>query len=78
MVFGSIASATSCEPFRCAIAALALSYFGSHHLKIKHKQYLDMVRWAEDPEESVVFVPASSYSKNKGVINDDVSEQPSY
>jgi len=77
MVFGSVASTTSWEPFRRAIAALALSYFGSHHLKIKHKEYLDMVRWAEDPEESVVFVPASSCSNNKGVINDDGSEQPS-
>ena len=44
MVFGSVASATSWEPFRRAISAFALSYFGSHHLKINHKQYLDMVR----------------------------------
>ena len=44
MVFGSVASATSWEPFRQGIAALTLSSFGSHHLKIKHKQYLDMVR----------------------------------
>jgi hypothetical protein len=58
MVFGSIASATSWEPFRRAISALALSYFGSHHLLENHKAYLDMVRWSEPPEASVVFVPA--------------------
>ena len=77
MVFDSVTSATAWEPFRQASVVLALSYFGSRHLKIKHKQYLDMMRWAEDPEESVLFVPASSCSKNKGVINDDGSEQPS-
>ena len=53
MVFGSVASATSWEPFRHAIAALARSPFGSHHLKIKHRQYMDMVRWAEGPKEPV-------------------------
>ena len=71
MVFGSVTSATYWEPFRRDIAALALSYVGSHHLKTKHKDYLNMVKWAEEPGESVDFVPASRCSKNKGVINKD-------
>ena len=65
MVFGSVASATSWEPFRRAIAAPALSYFGSHHLKTKHKKYLDMVKWAEEPEVSVVFCPSSKLSEEQ-------------
>ena len=77
MVFGSVASATSWEPFRQAIAALALSYFGSSQLRIKHKKYLDMVKWADEPDESVHFVPAKGCSKNKGLINEDGSEKPS-
>lgn len=77
MVFDNVASATSWEPFRQAIAVLAFSYFDSNHFKIKHKGCFDMVRRAQDPEELVVFVPVSSCSKNKGVINDDGSDQPS-
>ena len=50
MVFGNAVSATSWEPFRRAIAALALSYFGNKCLLKKHKKYLDMVRWVKPPD----------------------------
>ena len=77
MVFGSIASASSWEPFRRAISAVALAYFSSHHLLEKHKAYLDMVRWSEPSEASVVFVPAQQCLKNKRIIRDDGTEEPS-
>ena len=77
MVFGSIALATSWEPFRRAISALALSYFGSHHLLEKHKAYLDMVRWSEPHKASVIFVPAQQCLKNKGISRYDGTEKPS-
>jgi hypothetical protein len=64
IVFGSVAPETSCEPFRRTIAALALSYFRPYHLKTKHKTHLDMVQWAEKPEESVVFFPSFKFFKN--------------
>ena len=77
MIFRSIASATSWEPFRRAILAIALSYFGSHHLLEKHKAYLDIVRWSEPQEASLVLVPVQQYSKNKGIIRDDGTKEPS-
>ena len=44
MVFGSVTSATSWEPFQRAISALAEFYFGKLYLKTKHKKWLDMVK----------------------------------
>ena len=43
MVFGSVASASSWEPFRQAIECLAAVYFGNKSLAIKHEYWLDMV-----------------------------------
>ena len=43
MVFGSIASASSWEPFRCAIEALSAVYANRPDLVQKHKRYLDMI-----------------------------------
>ena len=37
MVFGGVASVTSWKPFRRAITALAISYFGNRYLVSKHK-----------------------------------------
>ena len=73
MVFGSVASATFWELFRRPFATLALSYFGSHHLKARRINHLNMVKWADDPEVAVVFVPVSSFPKNKSVVNEDES-----
>jgi hypothetical protein len=44
MVFGSIASASSWEPFRRTIEALSRIYANRPDLVIKHRRYLDMIR----------------------------------
>ena len=77
MVFGSVASATSWEPFRRAIAALAVSYFAKRILVEKHRKYLDMLRWSDPPTSEVTYVQASACSKNPGIFNADGTEQPS-
>ncbi len=46
MVFGSTASASSWEPFRCAIQALSVVYAHCRDLIKKHKKFLDMISWA--------------------------------
>ena len=45
MVFGSIASASSWEPFLRAIEALSAVYENRPDLVAKHKKYLDMINW---------------------------------
>ncbi len=45
MVFGSMTSASSWEPFRQAIEALSVVYADRPDLVIKHKYYLDMISW---------------------------------
>ena len=46
MVFGSIASASSWEPFLCAIEAMSVVYANRPNLVMKHQKYLDMIQWA--------------------------------
>jgi len=77
MVFGSVASATSWEPFRRAIAALATSYFTRSCLRQTHKKYLDLIRWHEPPNEGLKFVQADKDSKNLGIIDDNGRERAS-
>ncbi len=45
MVFGSTASASSWESFRQAIEALTEVFANRPDLGIKHKKYLDMLKW---------------------------------
>ena len=73
MVFGSVASASSWEPFRRAIAALALYYFGNWCLVKNHQKLLDMIKWDPIPPDDTVFVQAQACSKNRGIINDNGS-----
>ena len=69
MVFGSIALASSWEPFCRAIEALSVIYANRPDLVKKHKNYLDMINWAEiDP--SVELTKAVTFSINKGVLDD--------
>jgi len=75
MVFGSVVSASSWEPFRRAISGLAESFFGSEELVDKHREYLDMIRWDDEPDENVRFAPAKECSKNKGIRNEDGTER---
>ena len=77
MVFGSVASATLWEPFRRAISVLSESYFGKLYLKKEPKKWLDMVKLSPPPEKDVRFVQAESCSKNRGVKNDNGTDQPS-
>ena len=60
MVFGSVASASSWEPFRRAIQCLALTYFANKSLVVKHKYWLDMIKWADEPQPGVCFTPAKA------------------
>ena len=77
MVFGSVASSSSWEPFhRRAIAALALYYFGNWCLVKKHQKLLDMIKWDPIPPDDTLSVQAQAFSKNRGIINEDGSVQP--
>ena len=75
MVFGSVVSASSWEPFCRAILGLAESFFGKEDLVEKHREYLDMIRWEDEPDDNVCFVPAKKCSKNKGITNNDGTER---
>ena len=63
--------------FQRAISALAMSYFGNQYLVVKHKRWLDMVKWSGPPNKDVVSVQAESCSKNRDMHNEDGAEQPS-
>ena len=77
MVFGSVALATSWEPFRQAIAALALIIFGDKSLVTKHKKWLDMIKWSDPPGDDVVYTQVTSCSRKPGIKNPDGTEKPS-
>ncbi len=68
MVFGSMTSASSWEPFRQAIEALSVVYVDCPNLVIKHKYYLDMISWEEtNPTASITqTVPCLM---NKGTLD---------
>ena len=68
MVFGSIASASSWEPFCCAIKALLAVYPNQPDLVQKHKRYLDMINWA-DIDPSVELTRAVACAINQGVLD---------
>jgi len=68
MVFGSIASASSWEPFHRAIEAMSAVYANRPNLVRKHKKYLDMINWATtDP--LVVLTKAVACAINQGVLD---------
>ena len=76
MVFGSVVSASTWEPFRRAIAALALVYYLKPGLVAKHRQLLELVKWDAAPGPDVVFSQAKACSLNQGVLNTDGSKKP--
>lgn len=71
MVFGSIALASSWEPFRLAIAAIATSLFTCVGLLARHEVLLRRVRWAPRLAGPVRLVRASPCSWNTGVFRLD-------
>ena len=75
MVFGSIASAYSWEPFRRAIEALSAVYANRPDLVIKHQRYLDMIDWAHiDP--LVELTRAVAFAINQGVLDNQGVARP--
>lgn len=72
MVFGSVASASSWEPFRVAIAALATALFWrATDFAAAHQWLMDKVTWEPEPEDGTVqFKQARRCSKNDGVVDE--------
>ena len=77
MVFDSVASASSWEPFRVAISAMATAYFYRAELVARHAALLDLIQWDEPAPDDTVFVQAVSCSKNQGIREKDGSIKPS-
>ncbi len=69
MVFGSTASVSSWEAFRRAIEALTKVFANRADLVIKHKRYLDIIRW-EDLSLPVNITSAFPCTINRGIIDD--------
>ena len=76
MVFGSVASASSWEPFRRAIQGIARARFYCEGLVEKYKDWIELVRWDKRPTEGVRLVQAKRCSKNKGIIDENGKELP--
>ena len=68
MVFGSTASASSWESFRQAIEALTKVFTNRPNLVIKHKKYLDMLKW-EKIDHNAKKVCAFPCAINQGIID---------
>ena len=71
MVFGSVVSSSSWEPFRRAISALAESFHGQTDLIKDHHEYIDMLKWEELPHPSNGFTRATACSQNKGILDEN-------
>jgi hypothetical protein len=69
MVFGLTASASSWEAFRQAIEALTKVFANRPDLVIRHKKFIDMLKW-EEIESSAKLTPAFSCTINRGIMND--------
>jgi len=70
-VFGSVASASSWEPFRVAIAALTAAFFFFPDLMAKHDWLLQKLRWSDvsSPLGSTMIVRARPCTRHKGVFD---------
>lgn len=77
MVFGSVAAASSWEPFRVAIAAIATSLFFQEELVQTHEALLRMIKWSDVAPSDTQYVPARKCSKIRGVFDDDGKRLPS-
>jgi hypothetical protein len=69
MVFKLTASASSWEAFRQAIDALTKVFANRPHLVIRHKIFIDMLKW-EEIDPSAELTPAFSCTINRGIIDD--------
>jgi hypothetical protein len=68
-VFDSTASASSWEAFRRAIEALTNVFANRLDLVIKHKKFIDMLKW-EEIDPSAELTPAFSCTINHGIMDD--------
>ncbi len=69
MVFGLTLSVSSWEAFRQAIKALTKVFANRLDLVIRHKKFIDMLKWGEiDP--STKLTPAFSGTINRGILDD--------
>ncbi len=69
MVFSSTASASSWEAFRQAIKALTKVFANRPDLVIKHKTFINMLKW-EEIDPSAKLTPAFSCTINCGIMVD--------
>ncbi len=69
MVFGSTASASSWEAFRQAIEALKNVFANRPNLVVRHKKFIDMLKW-EEIDPSTELTPAFSCTINCGIMDD--------
>ncbi len=69
MVFGSTASASSWEAFRQAIKALTKVFANRPDLVIRHKKFINMLKW-EEIDLSAKLTPAFSCTINRGIMDD--------
>jgi hypothetical protein len=69
MVFGLTASVSSWEAFRLAIKALTKGFANRPDLVIRHKKFIDMLKW-EEIDPSAKLIPAFSCTINRGIIDD--------
>ena len=75
-VFGGVTSASSWEPFRRAIIALAKEKCKDPTLVDKHAAFLAIIQWDDDTiDSSITYVKAFRDRFNKGVFNDDGTRQ---
>ena len=76
MVFGSVVSASTWEPFRRAIAALATALYHTQGLIRKHWSLLELIKWDRPPDAGTTFVRATPCSLHLGVYNTDGTRKP--
>ncbi len=69
MVFGLTASASSWEAFRQAIKALMKVFANRPDLVVRHKKFIDMLKW-EEIDTSAKLTPAFSCTINPGIMDD--------
>jgi hypothetical protein len=69
MVFGLTVSASSWETFRQAIEALTKGFANRPDLVVRHKKFIDMLKW-EEIDPSTELTPAFSCTINCGIMDD--------
>jgi hypothetical protein len=69
MVFSLTVSASSWEAFRQPIKALANVFANRPNLVMRHKKFIDILKW-EEIDPSAKLTPAFSCTINHGIIDD--------